>query len=179
IDGVLIQRRMMRRAETQRGIGDFQPFGGNVLFVGEIDAEAALLALGSLRGQDTAELQVPRLVVGGIGVGDVVGQHLGTLGPKAQRLLVNPQCLVETDAHALAPLPDTGLLGKPSARAVPSRQSIEIQGDSRSRKPPTVKKRQVASDHLPLLSPQPTFFCRPDGNYFEHSSEYAATWPCR
>ena len=35
-------------------------------------------------------------------VGDVVGKHLGTLSAKTERLLMDTECLVETDAHDLA-----------------------------------------------------------------------------
>ena len=57
------------------------------------------LALRRLLGEHAAEVEITGLVVGGIGVGDVVGQHLCTLGAKAQRLFVDAKCLVETDAH--------------------------------------------------------------------------------
>src|SRR5690606_9110111 len=103
INGVLIKRGVVRRTETQRRIGDFHSFSSNVFFIGEIDAtKAALLTFGSLSGKDAAELEIPRLVVGGVGVGNIVGKHFGTLSAKTQRLLVNPQRLVETDAHDLA-----------------------------------------------------------------------------
>jgi hypothetical protein len=57
---------------------------------------AVLLALGR---QYRGEIQVPSLEVGGVGVGDIVRQHFGTLGAKPQCLLVNAQRFIETDAH--------------------------------------------------------------------------------
>ncbi|MCY1454356.1 hypothetical protein D9M71_714180 [compost metagenome] len=58
-----------------------------------------------LLGEHTGEVQVASLVVRGIGVGDVVGQHLAALGAEAEGLLMDAEGLFETDAHGPEPLP--------------------------------------------------------------------------
>lgn len=67
--------------------------------VGALEGEMAVLDLVGLGRQHGREVHVARLVVGRVGVGDVVGQHFGTLGAKAQCLFVNAKRFVETDAH--------------------------------------------------------------------------------
>ncbi|MDT4882276.1 hypothetical protein FQZ97_1182140 [compost metagenome] len=62
--------------------------------VGTIQREMTLAGLLGLGRQNRSEVHVARLVVGRIGVGDVVGQHLGTLGAKAQCLFVDAERFV-------------------------------------------------------------------------------------
>jgi hypothetical protein len=51
-----------------------------------------------------AKVQIPSLVVRGVGVGDVVGQDFGALGAKAQGLLMDTKRFIEADAHVEKPL---------------------------------------------------------------------------
>ncbi|MNE91254.1 hypothetical protein D3C80_1888430 [compost metagenome] len=100
VHGVLVDRRLHRRAVLQRVVGHCQAFGLDVTAVGTVHGKAAtallLLAFG---GEHRREVHVTRLVVGRVGVGDVVGQHFGALGAEAQGLLVDTKRLVEADAH--------------------------------------------------------------------------------
>jgi hypothetical protein len=48
---------------------------------------------------DFGEVEVTRLVVGGVGVGDVVGQHFSTLGAEVERFFVDAEGVFKTDAH--------------------------------------------------------------------------------
>ncbi|MNR51017.1 hypothetical protein D3C85_1706230 [compost metagenome] len=67
--------------------------------VGTIQREMTLAGLLGLGRQNRSEVHVARLVVGRVGVGDVVGQHFSALGAEAQGLFVNTKRLVEADAH--------------------------------------------------------------------------------
>ncbi|MCY1439548.1 hypothetical protein D9M71_557870 [compost metagenome] len=67
--------------------------------VGTVHGEAAALLLAGLGGEHRRKVHVTRLVIGRVGVGDIVGQHLGALSAEAQGLFVDTKRLVETDAH--------------------------------------------------------------------------------
>ncbi|MNH37298.1 hypothetical protein D3C79_981890 [compost metagenome] len=67
--------------------------------VGPIQSEAAALLFFTFGGEHRGEVHVTRLVVGRVGVGDIVGQHFSALGAEAQSLFVNAKRLVEADAH--------------------------------------------------------------------------------
>src|SRR5690606_16394932 len=54
----------------------------------------ALLSL-----QYAGKVQIPGLVVGRIGIGNIVGQHRGTLGTESQRFLMQSQGAVKTQTH--------------------------------------------------------------------------------
>jgi hypothetical protein len=56
-----------------------------------------------LGGEHGREVHVTRLVVRRVGVGDVVGQHFGTLGAEAQGLFVDTERFIEADAHVGKP----------------------------------------------------------------------------
>jgi hypothetical protein len=60
--------------------------------VGHVQGEGAVLGLSSVR-RARREVQIPSLVVRGVGVGDVVGQDFGTLGAKAQGFSWIPSAL--------------------------------------------------------------------------------------
>ncbi|VXB90679.1 hypothetical protein PSEUDO8AS_40178 [Pseudomonas sp. 8AS] len=96
---------MERGTEAQRRIGQLDAFGGDVLAIGALQADRLARALGALLGQHRGEIQIARLVVRRVGVGDIAGQHFGTLSAKAEGLFVDAECVVEADAHDLEPLP--------------------------------------------------------------------------
>jgi len=99
VDGVLVDRRLHGRAVLQGFVTHAQAFGLDVPAVGPVQGKVAALGLLAFGGQHRGEVQVTRLVVGRVGVGDVVGQHFGTLGAKAQCFFVNAERFVEADAH--------------------------------------------------------------------------------
>nr|GEW95781.1 hypothetical protein [Tanacetum cinerariifolium] len=99
VDGVLVQRRLRRGAVEQAGFAIAHAFGFDVTGVGHVEGEVAIGGLVALRRQDFGEVEVPRLVVGRVGVGNVVGQHFGTLGTEVECLFMDAKCVVETDAH--------------------------------------------------------------------------------
>src|SRR5690606_3822294 len=128
---------MRRSAKTQTGIGNFQPFSGNVPATGHGNCEATLIFVGLL-SQNGTEIQISRLVMGRICVGNIVGQHFSALSAKAERFFVNAKCLVETDAHGW-PSAGTSFTGLSPARAVPSQQKADLQGFLAGQKPGSVK----------------------------------------
>jgi hypothetical protein len=68
--------------------------------------DRAVLGFIALRLEHFRELQIPSLVIRGIGVGDVVGQDFGTLSAEAQSLFVNAERFIEADAHVGKPSGD-------------------------------------------------------------------------
>ncbi|MNP27808.1 hypothetical protein D3C76_1207370 [compost metagenome] len=100
VHGVLVDRRLQRRAVLEGIVGrDRQAVGFDMTAVGTIHGEAATLLLAGLGGEHRRKVHVTRLVVGRVGVGDVVGQHFGALGAEAHGLFVDTKRLVEADAH--------------------------------------------------------------------------------
>jgi hypothetical protein len=74
--------------------------------VGHVQGKSAALGFLVLLGEHFREVQIPSLVVRGIGVGDVVGQDFGTLGAEAQGLFVDTERFIEADAHVGKPSGD-------------------------------------------------------------------------
>ncbi|MCY1248755.1 hypothetical protein D9M72_622200 [compost metagenome] len=72
---------------------------------GACSCEGAVLRLVDLRGQHGGEIQIARLVVRRVGIGQVVGQHFCPLGAETEGLLMDAEGFVEADAHGHEPLP--------------------------------------------------------------------------
>jgi len=72
--------------------------------VGLVQGKRAVLVFVVLGGEHRGKVQIPSLVVRGVGVGDVVGQDFGALGAKAQGLLMDTKRFIEADAHVEKPL---------------------------------------------------------------------------
>ena len=74
-------------------------------------------------GEHFREVQIPSLVVRGVGVGDVVGQDFGTLSAEAQGLFVDTERFIEADAHVGKPSGDLIFRNMDIASVVPIEKS--------------------------------------------------------
>ncbi|MNJ50598.1 hypothetical protein D3C77_458750 [compost metagenome] len=90
----------MRGAILQRRFTEGDALAFDMAGLGTVQVERAALALLHLRREHIGKLHITRLVMRRVGVGDVVGQDFGALGAEAQRLFMDAQGFVETDAHA-------------------------------------------------------------------------------
>jgi len=72
--------------------------------IGGVQAKRAVLVFIVLCGQHSREIQIPSLVVRGVGVGDVIRQYFGAFSAKAQGLLMDTERFIEADAHVGKPV---------------------------------------------------------------------------